>query len=169
MINVITVRWFVPLSNGKIGRKADMLYFIAPVILAILKCPCHKGMAALVSMDVYHIRREHWSDNVTWSKLIPPQDGPVNFTFLCHAKSRAKGRENIQEDIQREGERARWFHQLVSCPVQTCGHYGQPPEWTLTDSPGQPRRCSPRSHVADLERCVDPGLTHSDQDADDST
>ena len=61
----------MPLSNGKIGRKADMLYFIAPVILAILKCPCHKGMAALVSMDVYHIQREHWSDNVTWSKLIP--------------------------------------------------------------------------------------------------
>ena len=59
MINVIIVRWFVPLSNGKIGRKADILYFIPPVILAILKCPCHKGMAALVSMDVYHIQREH--------------------------------------------------------------------------------------------------------------
>ena len=58
-INVTVARGFVPLSNGKIGGKSAMLYFIPPVILAILRCPSHEGMAALRSRGVCHIWKEH--------------------------------------------------------------------------------------------------------------
>lgn len=69
-LNVVIAGWSVPLSSEKIGGKADMLYFIPPIILAILKYPSSRGMATGRRRAVCHIWKKRCRDNSAWEPLI---------------------------------------------------------------------------------------------------